>query len=56
MRGIYIRVGTRDGMVILMGVVERSDTVKRAEALARSVEGVRGVTNRLVTAGMLDFD
>jgi len=55
-RGINIRVGARDGVVTLMGVVDRGDTVKRAEALARSVEGVRGVTNRLVTGGMLDFD
>lgn len=55
-RGIGIRVGTRDGVVTLMGVVERGEMVQRAEALARSVEGVRGVTNRLVTGGMLDFD
>jgi len=55
-RGVGIRVGTSSGVVRLMGVVQDAVLVKRAEAVVRSVEGVRGVENRLVSGGMLDFD
>jgi cytochrome c5 len=55
-RGIGVRVGAREGIVRLMGVVQDSTVVKRAEALAAGVQGVRGVENRLVSGGMLDFD
>jgi len=55
-RGVGIRVGTVSGVVRLMGVVQDAVLVKRAEAVVRAVEGVRGVDNRLVSGGMLDFD
>jgi cytochrome c5 len=55
-RGIGVRVGARAGIVRLMGVVQDAAIVKRAEALAAAVTGVRGVENRLVSGGMLDFD
>jgi len=55
-RGVGIRVGTASGVVRLMGVVQDAALVKRAEVIVRSVEGVRGVDNRLVSGGMLDFD
>lgn len=55
-RGVGIRVGTSSGVVRLMGVVQDGTQVKRAEAVVRAVEGVRGVDNRLVSGGMLDFD
>src|SRR5690606_7465961 len=47
-RGVGIRVGASSGVVRLMGVVQDAAVVKRAEAVVRSVEGVRGVDNRLV--------
>lgn len=55
-RGVGIRVGTTAGVVRLMGLVQDAAVVKRAEAVTRAVEGVRGVDNRLVSGGMLDFD
>jgi cytochrome c5 len=55
-RGIGIRVRALGGTVRLMGVVEDSSTVKRAESIAQSIAGVRSVDNRLVSGGMLDFD
>lgn len=55
-RGVGIRVGTSAGVVRLMGVVQDAALAKRAEAVVRAVEGVRGVDNRLVSGGMLDFD
>lgn len=55
-RGAGIRVSTRDGVVRLMGVVEKGDAIPRAERITRSVTGVRDVDNKLVSGGMLDFD
>ena len=55
-RGVGIRVGTAAGTVRLMGVVLDANVVKRAEAVVRTVDGVRSIDNRLVSGGMLDFD
>ena len=55
-RGVGIRVCSLDGVVRLMGVVQDSSVVKRAEAIVTAIPGVRGVDNRLVAGGMLDFD
>lgn len=55
-RGLTIKVGVRDGVVILSGAVEKADVIPRAQAIAQSVAGARRVESRLVTAGMLDFD
>jgi cytochrome c5 len=55
-RGVGIRVGTSAGTVRLMGVVQDAAVVRRAEAVVRAVDGVRGIDNRLVSGGMLDFD
>lgn len=56
LRGINIRVGARDGVVTLSGAVEKGDVIPRAQTIAHAVTGVRSVVNRLVAAGMLDFD
>ena len=56
MRGVNIRVAARDGVVTLSGAVEKGDVIPRAQAIARSVAGMRSVESRLVAAGMLDFD
>ncbi len=55
-RGVGIRVGTSAGTVRLMGVVLDANVVTRAEAVVRTVDGVRSIDNRLVSGGMLDFD
>jgi osmotically-inducible protein OsmY len=55
-RGIGVRVRARDGVVRLMDVVQDSGVAKRAEAIAASIAGVRGVDSKLVAGGMLDFD
>jgi cytochrome c5 len=56
LRGVTIRVGVRDGVVILSGAVEKSDLIPRAQAVTQAVAGVRRVESRLVAAGMFDFD
>jgi osmotically-inducible protein OsmY len=56
LRGVTIRVGAREGVVTLSGAVEQADVIPRAQAIARSVPGVRSVESRLVAQGMLDFD
>ena len=43
-----IDVETYKGTVLLSGFVETSEQVVRAETVARSVEGVKGVENKLV--------
>jgi cytochrome c5 len=55
-RGIGVRVRALDDVVRLMGVVQDSGVAKRAEAIAASIAGVRGVDSKLVAGGMLDFD
>ena len=55
-RGIGLRVRALDGIVRLMGVVQEAGQAQRAEAIAAAIAGVRGVDNKLVAGGMLDFD
>jgi osmotically-inducible protein OsmY len=56
LRGVTIRVGAREGVVTLSGAVEKSDVIPRAAKVAQSVAGVKQLVNRLVAAGMFDFD
>lgn len=56
LRGVTIRIGVRDGVVILSGAVEKSELIPRAQAITQAVAGVRRVESRLVAAGMFDFD
>lgn len=46
-RASEIHVTTIDNVVMLTGVVRNGSDIGYAEDLARSVEGVRGVANRL---------
>ncbi len=55
-RGINIRVSVRDSVVMLEGTPEKPEVVARAEQIAKSFRSVQRVDNRLVSAGMLDFD
>ena len=55
-RGVGIKVETRDGVVTLRGVIDDAKVISRAEALARTVSGVRGVDNKLVQAALFEHD
>jgi cytochrome c5 len=55
-RGVNIRVGVRNSVVTLEGTPEKPDVVGKAEQIAKSFRSVERVDNRLVAAGMLDFD
>ena len=55
-RGINIRVSVRDSVVMIEGTPEKPEVVARAEQVVKSFRSVQRVENRLVSAGMLDFD
>lgn len=55
-RGVSIRVGVNNSVVTLEGTPEKPDVVGKAEQIAKSFRSVQRVENRLVAAGMLDFD
>ena len=55
-RGLNIRVAVKEGVVMLSGAVEKGDVIPRVHAVAQAVTGVRAVVNRVVAAGMFDFD
>jgi len=55
-RGVNIRVSVRDSVVMLEGTPEKPEVVTRAEQVVKSFRSVQRVDNRLVSAGMLDFD
>lgn len=55
-RGVNIRVSVRGGVVMLEGTPEKPDVISKAEQIAKSFGGVQRVDNRMVAAGMLDFD
>ena len=41
---------------MLEGTPEKPDVITKAEQITQSFGGVRRIDNRLVAAGMLDFD
>jgi BON domain len=55
-RGTGIRVETREGVVTLRCVVEHAPVVARAEAIARSVGGVKAVDNKLIASSIFEHD
>ena len=55
-RGINIRVSVRDAVVMLEGTPEKAEVIAKAEQIVKSFRSVQRVDNRLVSAGMLDFD
>lgn len=50
-KGLAIDVDTKDGQVTLKGELESDDQVTQAVAVARSVDGVKDVINRLGVKG-----
>ena len=55
-RGIGIKVEVRDGVVTLSGVVEHADVVAKAERIARTVDGVKAVDNKLISSAVFEHD
>ena len=55
-RGVNIRVSVRDSVVMLEGTPEKPDVITKAEQIAKSFRSVQRVDNRMVAAGLLDFD
>jgi hypothetical protein len=56
LRGVGIKISNAQGHITLAGAVEKSEWVQQAQDIAAQVPGVRGVTNRLVAAALLDWD
>ena len=46
-KGLQVEVDTRDGVVTLSGVLDKTANVDRAGTLAKATEGVKSVENRL---------
>ncbi|HVE49638.1 MAG TPA: BON domain-containing protein [Casimicrobiaceae bacterium] len=46
-KGMQINVDTRDGIVMLSGALDKAGNIERAVTLARGVEGVKSVDNKL---------
>lgn len=55
-RGLGIKVDTRDGATTLSGVVQDAGLLAPAESIAGGVPGVKRIINRLISGAMLDFD
>ena len=55
-RGTGIKIEARDGVVTLRGVVEQASVVGRAEAIARTVGGVKAVDNKLIASSLFEHD
>lgn len=56
LRGVGIKVSNEQGQITLAGAVEKSEWVQQAQDIAAQVPGVRGVTNRLVAASLMEWD
>ena len=46
-KGLQVEVDTRDGVVTLSGALDKAANVERAATLAKGIEGVKSVDNRL---------
>ncbi len=55
-RGVNIRVSVQRSVVTLEGTPEKPDVITQAERIAKSFRSVQRVDNRMVAAGLLDFD
>jgi cytochrome c5 len=55
-RGVNIKIAVNAGVVTLMGAMAKPDLIAKAEQIARGVNGVRRVENKLVAAGLFDWD
>jgi cytochrome c5 len=51
-----ITVATKDGVVSLAGTATNAEIIERAEAIARSMSGVKGVESKLISASIFERD
>jgi len=56
LRGVGIKVETRAGVATLSGSVQEAETIRRAGEIAAAMPGVKQVVNRVISAGMLEWD
>jgi cytochrome c5 len=56
LRGVGIKIETRDGVVTLQGVVDEARAIPRAAAIARTVGGVKRVDNKLIASSIFEHD
>lgn len=56
LRGVGIKVETRAGVATLSGSVHDAETIPRAGEIAAAMPGVKRVVNRVISAGMLEWD
>lgn len=56
LRGVGIKVETREGVATLSGSVHDSEHIRRAGEIAAKMPGVKQVVNRVISAGMLEWD
>lgn len=56
LRGVGIKVETRAGVATLSGSVHEAETIRRAGEIAAAMPGVKQVVNRVISAGMLEWD
>ena len=55
-RGTGIKIEARDGVVTLRGMVEQAGVIARAEAIARTIGGVKAVDNKLIASSLFEHD
>lgn len=55
-RGVGIKVETRAGVATLSGSVHEAELIRRAGDIATAMPGVKQVVNRVISAGMLEWD
>jgi len=56
LRGVGIKVETRAGTATLSGSVHEPGHIRRAGEIAAAMPGVKQVVNRVISAGMLEWD
>ena len=50
-KGLQVEVDTRDGVVTLSGTLDKAANVERAATVAKGIEGVKSLDNRLMVKG-----
>ncbi|HUL91323.1 MAG TPA: c-type cytochrome [Burkholderiales bacterium] len=55
-RGVGIKVTTREGVVVLSGMVKNGDIIERAEAIAQVASRGRKIESKLIAAQLFEWD
>jgi cytochrome c5 len=54
--GVGIKVTTREGVVVLSGMVNNAEIIERAEAIAQVASNGRKIESKLISATILEWD